>query len=193
MARGDLLLHPVRLRIIKSFMGNRELTTSQLAEELPDVPPGSLYRHVGLLAKAGVLKVVAERRVRGSVERTFALLPAAARIQPGEVAAMTLDEHRHAFDVFIASLLADFDRYVTSNAAHLGEEGAGYHLTGLWLTQPEYEQLVEELIALIRRRQAAGPGSGRRRWFFYGVAMPEPDGKPAARDRKGPTSPDQSN
>ena len=59
----DLLLHPVRLRIVQAFLGDRALTTAQLAAELSDVPTGSLYRHVALLTKAGVLHVVAERRV----------------------------------------------------------------------------------------------------------------------------------
>ncbi|MGH9123627.1 MAG: helix-turn-helix domain-containing protein [Acidimicrobiales bacterium] len=41
MASADLLLHPVRLRIIKAFLGDRALTTAQLAAELDDVPPGA--------------------------------------------------------------------------------------------------------------------------------------------------------
>ena len=93
MASADLLLHPVRLRIVKAFLGDRALTTSQLAAELATCPPGSLYRHVALLARAGVLQVVAERRVRGAVERTYTLRLFAAQIQPGEVAAMTPEEH----------------------------------------------------------------------------------------------------
>jgi hypothetical protein len=35
---------------------------------------------------------VAERRVRGAVERTYTLRLLAAQIQPGEIAAMTPDE-----------------------------------------------------------------------------------------------------
>ena len=73
MASADLLLHPVRLRVVKAFLGDRALTTAQLAAELSDVPAGSLYRHISRLTKAGVLHVVAERRVRGAVERTYAL------------------------------------------------------------------------------------------------------------------------
>ena len=43
MASADLLLHPVRLRIVQAFLGDRALTTSDLAAELADVPPASLY------------------------------------------------------------------------------------------------------------------------------------------------------
>src|SRR3984957_15691289 len=111
---ADLLLHPVRLRIIQAFLGDRALTTSQLASELSDVPAGSLYRHVALLADAGVLQVVAERRVRGVVERTYTIRLASAHIGPAEAAAMTPAEHKQAFMAFTAGLLADFDRYLAS-------------------------------------------------------------------------------
>ena len=93
MASAELLLHPVRLRIVQAFLGDRALTTSQLAAELSDIPPGSLYRHVALLTKAGVLQVVAERRVRAVIERTYILRILAAQIQPDEAAAMTPEQH----------------------------------------------------------------------------------------------------
>ena len=105
VASADLLLHPVRLRIIKAFLGDRALTTSQLAAELDDVPAGSLYRHIARLTKAGVLQVVAERRVRGAVERTYTLRMAAAQIQLNEVRAMTLDEHTQAFTAVIEAMI----------------------------------------------------------------------------------------
>jgi hypothetical protein len=69
----ELLLHPVRLRIVQAFLGRPDLTTAALRDQLPDVPAASLYRQVAMLVDAGVLAVVAERRVRGAVERTYAL------------------------------------------------------------------------------------------------------------------------
>ncbi len=58
----DLILHPVRLRIVHAMSGGRTRTTSELCTSLPDVPRTTLYRHVGLLAEAGVLEVVGEQR-----------------------------------------------------------------------------------------------------------------------------------
>ena len=75
-----LLLHPVRLRIVQAFLGDRALTTTALREELADIPPTSLYRQVARLVAAGVLMVVAERRVRGAVERTYVLRLSAASV-----------------------------------------------------------------------------------------------------------------
>ncbi len=173
VATADLLLHPVRMRIVRAFLGDRALTTSQLSSELADVPTGSLYRHVGLLAREGVLQVVAEQRVRGAVERTYVLRTAAAQIQPGELAAMTHEDHARAFMAFTAGLLADFDRYLAGGPPDLAVDGAGYRMAALWLTDAEYADFVRDLIRVVQPRAALPPASGRRRRLVYGVALPD--------------------
>ena len=174
MASPDLLLHPVRLRIVKAFLGDRALTTSQLAAELDDVPSGSLYRHVALLTKAGVLQVVAERRVRGAVERTYTLRLFAARIAPGEVKAMTAEEHGQAFMAYVARMLADADRYLASNPPDPIRDGADYQVGALWLTDAEFAELLRDLSIVYRPRLANPPGEGRRRRMLYTVFLPVP-------------------
>jgi len=57
---ADLLLHPVRLRIVQAFLGDRALTTTELRAELPDVPQASLYRNIARLVGAGVLSIVSD-------------------------------------------------------------------------------------------------------------------------------------
>ena len=179
MASADLLLHPVRLRIVKAFLGDRALTTGELAAELDDVPPGSLYRHVGLLTRAGVLQVVAQRRVRGAVERTYTLRLPAARIQPDEVRAMTLEEHSQAFLAYVAGLLADFDRYLATRPADPVRDGAAYQAGALWLTDAEFAELLRELTAVFQPRLANAPGGDRRRRMIYTVLLPASgDGQP---------------
>src|SRR5215469_7758325 len=174
MASADLLLHPVRLRIIRAFLGDRALTTSQLAAELDDVPAGSLYRHVALLTEAGVLQVVAERRVRGAVERTYTLRLFAAQIQPGEAAAMTAEQHMQAFTAYVAGMLADADRYLASSPADPVRDGASYRMAAMWLTDAEFAEFGRDVVAVFGPRLANAPGKGRRRRVVYTVVLPEP-------------------
>ncbi|MFI6676621.1 hypothetical protein [Kribbella sp. NPDC050470] len=68
----DALLHPIRWRIAQRALG-REVTTTALKQDLPDVPTTTLYRHVATLIDAGYLTVVRERKVRGTTERTLTL------------------------------------------------------------------------------------------------------------------------
>ncbi len=174
MASADLLLHPVRLRIVKAFLGDRALTTTELAAELSDVPAGSLYRHVALLAKAGVLQVVAERRVRGAVERTYTLRQFAATISPEEARQMSAEEHAQAFMVYVAGMLADADRYLASGQPDPARDGADYRVGALWLSDAEFAQLLRDLSLVFQPRLANAPGKGRRRRVLYTVTLPDP-------------------
>src|SRR5262245_5093419 len=169
---ADLLLHPVRLRIVGAFLGDRALTTSALAAELADVPAASLYRHVARLVDAGVLAVVAERRVRGALERTYVLRLTAAAIGLDEAAAMSADDHRQAFMAFLAGLLGDFDRYLAGGDIDPPRDGVSYRLSGLWLDDAEYAELLRELTQVLQPRLANPPRPGRKRRILGSVLLP---------------------
>ena len=175
MATADLLLHPVRLRIVQAFLGDRTLTTADLRSDLPDVPAATLYRHVGVLAEAGVLAVVGERRVRGAAERSYRLVTEAASVGAADAAAMSVDEHRRAFATFVAALLADFDRYADAAAGpglDPAADGVGYRQLALWLDDEEFTELVTELRAVLTARMALEPDGVRRRRIVSQVFLP---------------------
>ena len=112
VSNANVLSHPVRLRVVLALLGDRQLTTTQLAEELQDVPIASLYRHLGSLYHAGVLEVVSERKVRAVTERTYGLVLANAQIDRESAAAMTRAEKERAFGVFAAGLIAVFNAHL---------------------------------------------------------------------------------
>jgi len=191
MASAKLLLHPVRLRIVKAFLGDRALTTAQLAAELDDVPAGSLYRHVALLAREGVLQVVAERRVRGAVERTYTLRLFAARVGADEAAAMTAEEHGQAFMAYVAGMLADADRYLAAGQSDPLRDGAEYRVGAVWLTDAEFAEFLRDLAAVAQPRLANAPGKGRRRRMVYTVFLPAPE-KPDGGVRAARNTPERA-
>lgn len=172
MTSADLLLHPVRLRIVQAFLGDRALTTTELRAELPDVAPATLYRHVARLVDAGVLAVVAERRVRAVIERTYMLRLSAASITLDEIERMSLDDHRQAFMAFVAGLLADFDRYLARGDIDVLRDGASYRLAGMWLDDAEFVDLARDLVRVLQPRAANPPRTGRRRRILATVLVP---------------------
>jgi hypothetical protein len=174
---ADLLLHPVRLRIVQAFLGDRALTTSQLSSELSDVPAASLYRHVARLVNAGVLQVVAERRVRGAVERTYVLRVVAASIGLDEIASMSIEDHRQAFMAFVAGLLADADRYLQRENVDPLRDGVSYRIAGMWLDDAEYADMARDLVRVLQPRLANAPRKGRRRRILATVLLLGEDAK----------------
>lgn len=177
---ADLLLHPVRLRIVQTFLGDRALTTTSLRDELSDVPPTSLYRHVARLVNAGVLTVVAERRVRGTVERTYVLRLSAASVGLDEVAAMSAEDHRQALMAYVAGLLGDFDRYFARGDVDLLRDQVSYRLAAMWLDDAEFADLRRELARVLQPCLARPPAPGRTRRILASIMLP---GDEAARDQ----------
>jgi len=184
---ADLLLHPVRLRIVQAFLGDRALTTTQLSAELSDVPAASLYRHVARLVAAGVLQVVAQRRVRGAVERTYVLRLAAARIGPDELEAMSADDYRQMFLAYAAGLLADFDRYLERPELDLVKDGVAFGIEGLWLDDAEFAELMQDLYRVLQPRRANAPKPGRRRRLLASVLLPGDEPAPPRGRKKEST------
>jgi hypothetical protein len=172
MTTADLLLNPVRIRIVQAFLGGRTLTTSALAAELPDVPPASLYRQVAKLVNGGVLAIIRERRVRGTVERTYALRTHAAAVGPAELASMSAEDHRQLFLAFVAALIADFDRHLESGDIDYIRDGVGYRMVRMWLSDDEFTAFARDLNDVVRPRLANPPGPGRRLRVLRTVTLP---------------------
>jgi hypothetical protein len=177
---ADLLLHPLRLRIVQAFLGERELTTADLRAQLPDVPTATLYRQVTALADGGVLEITAERKVRGAVERTYRLRVEHASVRPEDLAAMSVEEHRAAFLTFVAGLLADFDRYLERGDVDLVRDLVGYRQAGFYATDAELADITAAIGAAVRPWMGAEPAPGRVRRLLTTVLMP------AARRRSRP-------
>jgi Helix-turn-helix domain len=171
MTSAELLLHPVRLRIVQAFLGDRELTTGRLRELLPDVATATLYRQVTTLSDAGVLEVTEERRVRGAAERTYRLRAQAASVGPEQAAELTPEQHRQAFTTFVAGLLGDFDRYLARGDIDLGRDLVGYRQTAVQLTDTELLELLDEIGAVLDRYRALPP-EGRTRRLLTTILLP---------------------
>jgi hypothetical protein len=120
----------------------------------------------------GELAVVAERRVRGAVERTYVLRASRARIGVHEIAAMSREEHRQAFLAFLAGLIGDFDRYLARETIDPLRDGASYNLAAMWLDDAELAELVRELAIVLQPRLANEPAPGRERRILATVLLP---------------------
>jgi hypothetical protein len=106
------------------------------------------------------------------VERTYVLRLSAAAIGLDEVAAMSADDHRHAFMAFVAGLLGDFDRYLARGDIDLLRDGVSYRLAALWLDDAEYTELLRELTRVLQPRLANPPRPGRKRRILGYVLLP---------------------
>ncbi|MEU3622790.1 ArsR family transcriptional regulator [Amycolatopsis coloradensis] len=168
----QLMLHPIRLRIVNAVFDGRPFTTSQLRERLPDVPKATMYRHVGLLVEGGLIEVESEERKAGAVERTYRLQRSRTVIDGAAAAAMSNEDHRRGFAAGIASLLGEFEVYLSGKGADPTADMVTYRQVSLWLDDAEKEALYDDFIVAVRKRLDHNPSRDRRRHLLATIMFP---------------------
>jgi hypothetical protein len=176
--RVDLLIHPIRLRIIQA-LGQDRLTTQELAERLPEVPLSSLYRHLQLLRRGEVLDVVETRLVNGIEEKVYAVT-GRTHLGPEEMAQLGGDEHVKYFATYLLTLLQGYAGYIRSaqdedGLVDLAADYAGYTEVIFYADEEELQAfqaaLNKVMLSLVQNEAAAL----RRRYRMAIIAHPTGD------------------
>lgn len=154
---AEIVAHPVRLRILHA-VGGRDLTTAQLRGLMTDVPQATLYRHIAALVDAGVLAVASERRVRGTVERTYKLGEQMAHVEQAELATLSDDQIRSGFLAFIGELLRTFEGSLDlgeTTRTHLGFGTGALYVDEVDLAriQQGFDELIAPYLAEVAGKQ----------------------------------------
>ena len=187
MTRADLILHPVRMRVILA-LNSRTLTPKQLAAELKDVAPATLYHHLNLLTDAGVTQVVEERLVRGTLrEKVYTLAEAPDLLNPDEIAHASKDELQQCFLAFVSKIIGDHARYLDLKEGSYYTD-AGYHENVVYLSDEEFVQFSQEINAALLPWLRQEPAPGRRRHLLTTILIPELGSEKPENDENHPIS-----
>lgn len=175
--KADLILHPVRMKIILNVMRQQRATALQLHELLPEVPQATLYRHLNKLAEADVLIVVDQYQVRGMVEKVYALSEEGVNITEADLENVTKDDHMRYFTTFVSSLMSDFSQYLEQPDINMAQDGVGYRQCSLYLNDDEFEEMMAPFQEALQKAMQNGPAPGRKRRTISLVVIPEAENK----------------
>lgn len=170
ISRADVILHPQRMRMIRSLASGGR-TVKDLVAELPEIPQATMYRHLALLLEAGVVEVVSERQVRATKERAYGLTKSTI-LSAEELATVSRDDHFRYFVTFLAGLLGEYGRYLDRPEIDLLRDGVGYREHVLELTDEELREMLGELRRILAAREGAPPRPGSVTRLFATVSMP---------------------
>lgn len=169
MSKIELILHPVRFRIIAMLAG-RTLPPQQISEMLPDIAQTTLYRHINTLAEAGILEVTSEKQVRGTVERSYRLAQGAARLSPDEIGGISKEDHLGYFLVFLSSLMHDYRDY--ANGHEFDSRRVLMSKTPLYLSDTQLEEVTQQMNALLAPYLTPQLDEDQR-YLFTGIVIPD--------------------
>ena len=65
MNRIEVLIHPVRLRILQYLSVHQSATTGEILNQLTGVSKASMYNHIKLLEQNEAIEVIKENQIEG--------------------------------------------------------------------------------------------------------------------------------
>lgn len=72
--KADIFMNPIRQRIAQYLLLYDKGTANEILTKLNDIPPATLYRHLKVLLENHCIEIVSERKVRGTIEKTYQLI-----------------------------------------------------------------------------------------------------------------------
>ncbi|GIP34150.1 helix-turn-helix domain-containing protein [Paenibacillus sp. J2TS4] len=173
--KAEVILHPIRIRIIQCLADGEQLTAQQVNDKLPDVPPATLYRHLKKLVDAGALVITDERPNRGTLERVYMLPEHAEELSVEELQQASPEDHLSFFVKFMAQILGDYGRYVHHPSFDLIRDGVTYRQMPLYLSDQENLELLHKIRELMIQASHNEPSPDRRQRLVTTIVFPEPD------------------
>ena len=164
---NELVLHPVRIRVLQYVRGVSEATTKEIAQALADIPRATVYRHVKTLEEGGAIEVARTRRVRGAMEKAYTLSPRVVEPSPNDARALSAALHLESMDAM--------DAYFAHSDANPTADRVLFQPARFWATDEEYDALLSRIAAAIRECLDNSSAEGRRLRTLAIVSAP-PDG-----------------
>lgn len=171
--KADVILHPIRMRIIQALVTGGRMTPYQLQEVLRDIPQATLYRHLRKLKDTGILVVADERQNRGTVESVYMLPEMSAELTQEEIQNATAEDHLTYFINFGAHLIGEFGRYLHQPSMDIFKDGVTYRQHYLYLTAEENIELIHGFRNLMMKYVDNKPDDERRKRIYSIIAHPE--------------------
>jgi DNA-binding transcriptional ArsR family regulator len=168
----ELIIHPVRIKIVRALLYSPQ-TTQELAEQLPDVPTSSLYRHLRLLLEGELIGVAETRLVQGIQEKVYELVQM-PRLSREELAVISSEEHLRYFTTFMAILLQGFDDYLSAGP-DFHDDIIGYNEVAVWATPEDFATFTNKLNAALLPFLGQKKGEGRKQYQLATIVYPFPN------------------
>ena len=141
----DIMLNPVRMRIIQTLAVSETMTATEICKKICDVPRTTLYRHIKILLDNDILSITSEQKIRGSLERTLTIN--AEKIMKHN----TLENAtQNAFD-FLMKKFALLENYFNNENPNPSKDRVFMNTTILMTTDDEFDAFLFELKELFAK------------------------------------------
>lgn len=158
----DCITNPVKCKLLLEIHSQGEATAKYLSDIYKDIPPATLYRHLKKMLDDGILKIVKETPVRGTVEKTYALAFNIRDDMETVLAANSGKLYMQYFMQYMMGFVKQFQQYCQSPDINIKEDKTGFSLSPLYLSDEELTSLVTDISHIISAVKDKEPSPNRK-------------------------------
>lgn len=158
----DCITNPVKCKLLLEIHSQGKVTAKHLSDIYNDIPQATLYRHLKKMLSDGILQVVEETQVRGTVEKTYALAFNINKDMETVLAENSGELYMQYFMQYIMGFAKQFQQYCQTPNINIKEDMTGFSLSPLYLSDEELTNLVTGISRLIGTVKNNEPRADRK-------------------------------
>lgn len=141
----ECITNPVKCKLLLEIHSRGKATAKQLADIYHDIPQATLYRHLKKMLSDGILQVVEETQVRGTVEKTYALALHISDNMETMLEKNSGELYMQYFMQYIFGFAKQFQEYCQSPHIDIRKDMTGFSLSPLYLSDEELTALITDI------------------------------------------------
>lgn len=169
----DCITNPIRCKLLLEIHSQGKATAKQLSDTYSDIPPATLYRHLKKMLSDGILKVVEETQIRGTVEKTYALALNVSNEMETILEKNSGELYMQYFMQYMIGFAKQFQKYCQSPNINIKEDMTGFSLSPLYLSDEELTSLVTDISRIISAVKDNKPNHERKLRTIGIIISPE--------------------
>lgn len=157
----ECISNPSKCRLLIEIMQRGEVTAKYLAEKCSDIPQTTLYRSLKRMTDDGLLKIVGETPIRGTVEKTYALTFDPSD-PPSVLGQNSGAMYMQVFFQYFLTFAKIFQDYCDTPGIDIKKDRSGLSLSHVYLTDEELEKAVSNIAKILLPLQNNKSEPGRK-------------------------------
>ena len=146
----DCFTHPIKCKLLLELYSAGKATAKQLAEIYNDIPQATLYRYLKRMTNDGILKIVEENQVRGTIEKTYAVAIDLDSSEQELIGPNAGDAYMQMFMQYIFGFIKRFQEYCKSPDIDISKDQSGFSLAPIYASDEELASALKEYAKIIQ-------------------------------------------
>lgn len=141
----DCFANPIMCKIFLDIYDKKTVTAKQLAETYPDVAQTTLYRYLKRMTNDGIIKVVGEKPIRGTIEKTYSSAVDFGENLENIIITNNGEAYMMLFMQYISGFVSAFETYSKRKDIHLQKDKSSFTTAPIFATDDELNTALQQI------------------------------------------------